>query len=99
MEEVRKQPRLSPSRAALTVVSLWQAEVASKSKRVVELEQRVHADQYDIDAWTDLLRLASGIDAVSKTYESFLHVFPTSVSCRLLRVRAGFCGHRRSASL
>jgi hypothetical protein len=46
---------------------------------VLELEQRVHANEYDVDAWTDLLRAASGHEAVYKTYESFLLVFPTAV--------------------
>ena len=52
---------------------------ATKPRRVLELEQRVHANEYDVDAWTELLRLASGHDAVCKTYESFLLVFPTAV--------------------
>ena len=46
---------------------------------MLELEQRVHANEYDVDAWTDLLRAASGHEAVYKTYESFLLVFPTAV--------------------
>ncbi len=53
---------------------------APKSRRVLEYEQRVHSNSYDVDAWTELLRLASGHDSLCRTYESFLQVFPTAVS-------------------
>jgi hypothetical protein len=90
-----------------------------KAKRVLELEQRIEADKFDVDAWMELLRRAgallqvgsegaptvpppAALDITCATLESFLAVFPTSVSAFLYKIllwifSRGCCGFMRFA--